>query len=172
MNINLFFIVIISGLFTIFFLFKPLEQTKQKFDEIPMLELKDFKLSELNTKGLTSVTNGIIGIRYSDRYTVTDLDYIDNSRKFISHIQSNDGLYKGNDLFLNGDVEYEREDGISFKTQKAKYNEKTKIMQSLTKYVSYVGENRATGSYLEYNNETGISKSKNVTINYKLKESN
>ena len=115
----------------IFFLFIPLDQVKKKFDEIPMLELKDFKLSELSTKGLMSVTDGSVGIRYSDRYTVTDLDYIDNSRKFISHIKANDGIYKGDDLFLNGAVEYEREDGISFKTQKAKNNEKTKIRQSL-----------------------------------------
>lgn len=170
MNINIFFLLLISGLSVIFFLFKPLDHIEQKTDEIPMLELKDFKLSELSTKGLMSVTEGSEGIRYKNRYTVSNLDYIDNSREFISHIKSNDGLYKGADLFLNGDVEYEREDGISFKTQKAKYNEKTKIMKSLTKYVSYVGENRATGSYLEYNNETGISKSKNVTINYKLKE--
>ena len=59
-----------------------------------------------------------------------------------------------------------------FNTQKAKYNEKTKVMESLTKYISYMGENRATGSYLKYNNETGISMSKNVTVNYKLKERN
>ncbi|MCD6173978.1 MAG: LPS export ABC transporter periplasmic protein LptC, partial [Sulfurimonas sp.] len=65
---------------------------------------------------------------------------------------------------------YHREDGLTFKTQKARYNKKTDVIQALTKYVSYMNGNRATGSSIEYNNALGLTKSKNIIANYKLKE--
>ena len=154
----------------IFFLFEPLNREQKEFDEIPMIELENFTLSQLNKTGLTSITKGSKGIRYEDRYTVEDINHTDNSKKYLANIKAKDGLYKGEVLDLVGDVIYVREDGLLFETQKANYNTQTKIMIASTDYVSYMGKNRATGSYLKYNNILERTYSKNVTINYKLKE--
>ena len=170
MNINLFFITIIAGLSGIFFLFKPLDIKQKTFGEIPMLELEKFKLTELTTEGLSSILNGEIGTKYTDRYIMSNLDYIDNAGNKISNLKSDKGLYKGEVLDLNDNVRYTREDGLTFITQKAIYNKKTNIVISSTDYVSTFNENKVIGTYLEYNTATTIAKSKNITANYKLKE--
>ena len=170
MNINIFFLLIIGGLVTIFIAFTPIDIKERANKEIPLLELKEFKLTELNSKGLSSTMEGTTGLRYTDRYFITNLDYTDNTEKYLANIKSKDGLYKNDIIDLNGDVVYHREDGLTFKTQKARYNKKTDIVQALTKYMSYMNGNRATGSSIEYNNALGLTKSKNIIANYKLKE--
>ena len=170
MNINIFFLIIIGGLLAIFTLFEPIDIKKQKASEIPILELEKFKLTELSVKGLSSIMEGSHGFRYSDRYSVLDLDYTDNTNELLDNIKAKNGLYKGNVIDLNGDVVYFREDGLTFKTQNGRYNQKTDVVQALTKYVSHMKGNRATGSSIEYNNALGTIKSKNIVANYKLKE--
>ena len=154
----------------IFFLFKPLHIKKQEIANMPLLELENFKLIELDEKGLLSITEGTNGARYTSKYTVTDLDYTDNTNEYLANIRSNNGLYKGDIIKLDGDVVYSREDGLSFQSQKANYNTKTKIAESTAKYVSHMNGNKTTGSYIQYDNINGIIKSKNIVANYKLKE--
>ena len=154
----------------ILFMFKPLDFKKQKTHDTPLLEMEEFKIMELDNKGLLSTTEGSKGIRYINRYTIDDLDYTDNTDVYLANIKSNTSLYKGDIIKLNGDVVYTRADGFSFQTQKANYNKKTKIAESKTNYVSQMGENRAVGSSIQYDNIRGIIKSKNVVAKYKLKE--
>ena len=151
-------------------MFKPLNIKEQKLQDTPLFELNNFETKELNEKGLSAITKGSRGIRYNDRYKVIDLDYIDNTGQYLAEIKSNTAVYKDDLINLNGDVVYTRENGFVFKTQKASYNTKTKIAISKTRYTSQMGQDRATGSYLEYNNDTGTIKSKNIVANYKLKE--
>lgn len=170
-NINIFFIIIIIGLAMIFFLFKPLNIKQQEVGEMALLELTNFQLKELDENGLLTITEGSKGKRYTnDRYTVDNLDYTDNTDEYLSNIRSKHGLYKGDTIKLNGDVVYSREDGFSFQSQKANYDKKTKIAESTAKYISHMGDNKATGSYIQYDSIKGIVKSKNVVINYKIKE--
>lgn len=154
----------------IFFFFQPREHIEKEAIEIPSLELNNFKLSELDRSGLTSITSGDVGKKYTNRYSVKNLNYTDNSSKYISNIKANDALYKGFILNLRGDIKYFREDGLTFRTQKASYNKQTSVITSHTKYQSQLNESSAEGSYFEYNNAHGITKSKNVTVNYNLKE--
>ncbi len=170
MNINIFFLLLIGGLAMIFVLFKPLDLKARNSGEIPLLELEDFKIIELGKDGLSSIMKGSTGLKYSDRYLINDLDYTDNTNKLIANIKSNHGVYKGEMIYLKGDVVYTRADGLSFRTQKAKYNQKTDIVVAQTKYVSYINEHRATGSWMQYNNALGKIKSKNIFATYKLKE--
>lgn len=170
MNINLFFTSIFIGLFMIYFLFEPLNQKNSKHGEIPLLELKNFKLTELNKEGLSSALNASVGFRYKNRYILEKLNFTDSNEKYITNIHANKGIYRGNSLKLNGNVKYFREDGIIFDTQNAKYNKKTKIITSSEKYIAYIGDNKVTGSSFMYNNALGIIKSKNIIANYKIKE--
>ena len=170
MNINFFFVGVIASLFLIFLVFKPLDIKKQNFNEIPVFELESFKLKELDDKGLTTVMNGTKGIRYTDRYIVYNIDYTDNTKKYLANMIADQGVYKGETIDLNGNILYNREDGISFSTQKAIYNKETNIVVSSTPYIAYLGKNKIVGSYVEYNNALDTIRSKNITINYKLKE--
>jgi LPS export ABC transporter protein LptC len=154
----------------ILFLFKPLDIKEQKVKDVPMLELENFESMELNEKGLSALTKGTKGIRYSNRYYVTDLDYTDNADEYMANIKSDSGIYKDDIINLSGNIVYKREDGFIFKTQKASYNTKTKIAESKTSYVSQMDGHIVNGSSIKYNNALGILDSKNVIANYKLKE--
>lgn len=170
MNISIFFGVTIFGLFAIFFLFEPLDIKKQDFGEIPVFELEKFQLIELDEHGLTTMMNGDKGLRYTNRYIVYNINYTDNTKKYLANMTANEGLYKGNVIDLMGDIKYNREDGISFSTQKAIYNKSTNIVHSPSPYIAYMGENQVVGSSIKYNNVLDTVTSKKVTANYKLKE--
>ena len=154
----------------IFFLFKPIKVPVQKSGEIALLKLEKFKITELSDSGLLNILDGEQGLRYPNKYIVKKFNYVDNENEYLVRIKSDKGIYAGDLFDLEGDVVYSRADGISFLSQKVHYNKTQKIVKSPVKFVSMMGENKITGSSIEYNNITGITNSKNVTINYKFKE--
>lgn len=113
-------------------------------------------------------------LRYTDRYRVKGLDYIDNSRKYIANMRADNGVYRDQEstLDLDGNVLYNREDGLIFKTDEASYNKKTSIANTKSNYVLYRDTNIVTGNNLEYNNQLNKIKSKNIVAKYQLQESN
>jgi len=168
-NINIFFSLIIVGLFAILFLFKPLEVQKKQFGEIPTFELEQFRLLELSNKGLTTIMDGNKAIKYTDKYIVQNINYTDSSKKYIANMIAKNGIYEDDTIKLDGDILFTREDGLSFLSQHANYNKKTNIVISPENYIATLGKHEARGSYLEYNNNLGTMKSKDIEVNYMLK---
>lgn len=154
----------------IFFLFEPMKIKQQKFGDVPMFELTSFTLHELNKVGLQTVMIGDAAVRYEDRYTVSNIDYTDNSREYIANMKAKQGLYKDNIVELEKDVVYTREDGLTFETNKAIYNKNTSIATTDSDYISYRENNVVEGSFVKYNNSLNRVNSKNVTATYQLKE--
>lgn len=171
MNINVFFVVIFSGLMMVFLLFKPLDIKQQKFKDVPLFEILTFTLYELNNQGLTTLMNGNKATRYSDRYTVSGINYTDNSKKYIANMKADNGLYKDEIVDLKGNVVYNREDGVFFETQELSYNKKTSVAHTDKEYILYREKDRVIGDSLKYNNLLNTIDSKNVVVNYQIKES-
>ncbi len=142
----------------------------QHFKDVPLFELSDFTMYELNPEGLTTILQGTTGTRYADRYTIKDMDYTDNSKKYIANMISDFGVYKNEIVKLTGHVVYVREDGLTFKSEKAIYNKKTADVISNTKYIAYLNDNIVIGNYIKYNNISKKIYSKNVIAKYQLKE--
>ncbi len=153
----------------IFFLFEPMNIKKQKFDDVPLFELTSFTLHELNRIGLQTLMTGDNAIRYSDRYSVVNIDYTDNSKEYIANMRAKNGLYKDEIVELENDVLYSREDGLTFETSKVVYDKKTTIAIADADYVSYRDKNIVNGSFVKYNNSLNRVESKNVTATYQLK---
>jgi len=65
---------------SIYIFFKPLNIKQQAFVDVPLFELKNFMMYELDTKGLRTIMLGNSATRYSNRYTVQDIDYTDNEK--------------------------------------------------------------------------------------------
>jgi len=170
MNINFFFVIIAIGLTVIFTFFKPLNIKTQNFEETPLLEVTSFTLHELNTVGIATIMKGNNALRYEDRYLVKNIDYTDNSKKYKANMVADDGIYKDNMVHLQGNIIYNREDGLVFKTQKADYDKVTQIATSPTDYVSFMGNNQMDGSSLKYDSVNKKMESQNVNITYQLKE--
>lgn len=156
----------------IYLLFEPLKLKEQKFIDVPLFELKIFTMYELDTLGLRTFLLGSESKRFDDRYTIEDMNYTDNSKEYIAHIKANHGIYKEENVFLNGHVVYLREDGLTFKSDKAQYNKKTKIIKTDSDFVIYRDKDVVTGSSAEYNNLTNKIKATNTKVTYQLKERN
>lgn len=145
---------------------------QQAFVDVPLFELKDFTMYELDQKGLRTIMLGSAATRYSNRYTVQDIDYTDNEKEeYIANMKAKHGIYKDDVVVtLHGDVAYVRDDGLTFKTQKAVYNKKTSDVVSDVGYVAYLNESIIKGSYIKYNNEKNRIFSKNVRAKIQLQE--
>ena len=171
MNINIFFSLLFLGLAMIFVFFKPLHLKEQSFVDVPVFELNFFTLHELDIFGLSTLMTGDNSVKYDDRYLVTNIDYTDNSRKYTANMKADEGLYKDDTVVLSGDIVYIREDGLTFKTDKAVYDKKTEIIQTDSEFISFRTTNTINGSALKYHNDSQNIEAKNVTIKYQLKES-
>jgi LPS export ABC transporter protein LptC len=153
----------------IYFFFKPLKIKEQEFIDVPLFELSSFTLYELNRERLETIMHGTKTVRYSNRYTVKDVNYTDNSKEYIANMRANDATYQDDIIKLNGNVVYKREDGLSFETKKVVYNKKTNIAYTDDNYISYFEGNTIKGSSLEYNNLTKQTDSTYVNVTYNLK---
>ncbi len=156
----------------IFIGFKPLDIKQREFVDVPLFQLEAFTLHELNEEGLVTLMKGSKATRYSDRYKVTNIDYTDNSKKFIANMRADDGLYRDVDdiLDLKGNVLYNREDGLIFESDEATYNKKSSIAHTKKDYVIYRGKDRVIGTSLIYDNRLNRVKSKNVVAKYQIQE--
>ncbi len=170
MNINYFFSFISLILLMIYIFFDPMEIKQINSKEIPLFSLDNFTLHELDTHGLTTLMNGSKGKRYSDRYDVSNIDYTDNSKEFISNMKAKHGLYQKEVVYLNGDVFFTRVDGLRYFSQKAVYNKKTEIVLSDVEYVALMGMSQLSGNTLQIDNKNKTMRSKNIYAIYNFKE--
>lgn len=143
---------------------------QQKFVDVPLFELSTFVIYEINKVDLDTIMIGAKAIRYANRYSVDNINYTDNTQKYIANMRANNGTYKNDILTLTGNVVYSREDGLVMKTNKAIYNKKNKLATINNDYVAYQGNNKVIGSSAIYNNKLNKITSKNVIVKYQLKE--
>ena len=143
---------------------------QQKFVDVPLFELSSFTLHELNRFGLQTVMTGDSAIRYEDRYSVSNINYTDNSKEYIANMKANHGIYKDEIIELEDDVVYSKENGVTFETNKAIYNKKTTIATAEIDFIAYKDKNVISGSFMKYNNSLNKIESKNIVAKYQIKE--
>ena len=170
MNINLFFILIIALLSSIYLFFKPLALTQREFVEIPLVELNNFTLYELDNNDLKILLSAKVAKRYSDRYEIKNINYTDNKDKYLVNIQADSAIYKDDYIDLDGNIIFNREDGLMFKTQKAQYSRKDDLVTTDGLFSANIDDGNMTGYNLKYNNKLNIVESKNIEMVYKFKD--
>lgn len=155
---------------SIFFLFEPQKTEQKEFGEVPLLHIKRFTMYEFDPNSLKTLMYGSEAFRYSDRYTIDNIDHSDNSKLHISNLKAKYGLYKDNTLHLDGNVTFVRDDGLKYQTQSALYYKDKSLFVTDTNYKLTQAENSLRGSSLDYNNITGKIHSKNIEAIYYIKE--
>ena len=162
--------IVFVALMLIFVIFKPITIAQQEFKDVPMLNVGEFTLYELDTKGLKTIMTGKKALRFSNRYTVDEIDYTDNSNAFVANMKANYGIYKAHSADLKGAVSYVREDGITFNTDTMHYDTKTGIASTKDPYTAQKGESKMVGKGVVYDAKHKTMKSKKVEIRYKLED--
>jgi len=155
----------------IYAFFKPLDIKQQTFKNVPVFEISSFTLYEIDKNSLSTFMKGDSAVKYSDKYLISNINYTDNSKKYLANMQAKQGIYKDNIINLVGDVTYDREDGLAFKSQELIYNKKTNITKTDKSFMLYQGKNSVIGTSLRYNNVLNNAEAKNVTVKYQLGES-
>ncbi len=168
MNINIFLSIVIVGLSMIYFLFKPMDLEKTNNKEMPQFSLEKFTIYELNQNGLITKMTGDNALRYSDRYVINSIDYTDNSEEYKTNMKADSGLYKSDTVYLTGNVRLNRDDGLSFFSQKLTYDKIKYIAKTDVKYTAYMGQNYITGDSAIVDNKKQKVKSKHIYAVYDL----
>lgn len=172
MNINVFFSIVSLVLIAILVSFKPRDMEAQKYGDLPLFNISLFTMYEFDTDGLRSIMSGQEGTRYEDRYTIKLMNYTDNTKEYVANMKSNSGIYTDDNVYLDGDVVYYRDDGLTFETQNAVYNKTTTILSTDGKFALYRGDNKFIGKKLKYNNSLNTIQSSDVSVVYQLEKSN
>jgi len=170
MNINYFLSLVSISLISIYFLFKPMDIKQVDNKEVPLFSIDKFTLHELDEDGLITLMYGTKAKRYSNRYDVSNIDYTDNSKEFTSNMKANHGLYKENIVYLDGDVEFDRKDGLRYFSQKAVYNKKTEVASTNVDFNATMGLSKLYGTSIVINNNKNTIKSKDIYAIYNFKE--
>lgn len=170
MRLTHFFILLLILSFSLFVLLKPQDYDRSTNAQIPQLEIEDFTLYKLNEKGVRSVVSGTIGRQYVSYYEVQNAHYIENKNKLGQHLYADEGKFEKDIAYLDDNVRYFREDGLSFESDHAVYDTKKELLYVPEKFILTQNENIIYGSELHYNSITGEVLAQDVDANYYMEE--
>jgi len=155
---------------SLFVFLEPESYATSEEDDIAKMELEDFTLYEINKVGVLSVVSGTLGRQFEEYYEVENAHYIENKNKTGEHLYSDFGRFEKDVAYLNENVRYFREDGLSFESDHAIYNTKQELLYVPNNFVLTQNENVVYGSELHYNAHTGDIDAKKVDANYYIQE--
>lgn len=111
------------------------------------MEFTNTTLIEVNTHKVLSNSYGTYGVRNQGVLTLKNLEY---STDTIELLVAKQGKFKGDILYLDGSVVLSEEDGYTYKTEHANYNQKTDILNITAPFVGIRDKNIIKGNTLRY----------------------
>jgi len=172
MKITHFFIVIFLFSISLFIFLQPQEYTKSQQEEVAQLEIEDFTMYEIAKDGVQNVVSGTIGKQFANYYLVENAHYIENKNKLGEHLYADNGRFEKDIAYLNDNVRYFREDGLSFESDHAVYDTDKELLYVPKNFVLTQNENIVYGKELKYNVQTGKIMAEKVNANYYIQEKN
>ena len=170
MKLTHFFIFLLLFSISLFVFLQPQSYAQNTDENVPQLEIEDFTLYEIDKIGVQSVVSGTIGRQYIKHYEVQNVHYIENKNKMGEHLYADSGIFKLDTAYLNDNVRYFREDGLSFESDHAVYNTEKELLYVPDKFVLTQNENIIYGSELHYNSLSGDMDAKKIDANYYIEE--
>jgi LPS export ABC transporter protein LptC len=150
--------------------FNPQSSTNVIEKDVAQMEIEDFTLYEMDKVGVQSVVSGTLGRQFLERYEVENAHYIENKNKLGEHLYADKGRFEKDIVYLNDNVRYFREDGLSFESDYAVYDTKKDLIDVPEAFILTQNENIIYGSSLHYNSLTGQIRAKNIDANYYIED--
>jgi len=137
-------VVIIGGSLSI----KLNDKTKRDQELIKELEFTNTTFTEVDTQKLQSRAYGTYGVKEEGVLTIHNLRY---ETETIKSLVAKKGAYRGESIYLEGDVVLDDSGGYTYHTQQAEYNQKTEILNITAPFVAFKDKNIIKGDTFTYN---------------------
>jgi len=170
MSVTTFYLMIGALLASVFLFFKPIKVDIAETGELAQIELDRFVVHEVVPAGVKTILAGAHAKRFEDRYEVQELNLTDRSETHVENMQAKSGIYREPLISLRDDVRYARDDGITFETDSADYNQTSGEMKTNGPFVLWQAHDRIDGTDLVYNTKTGEVAARRIIGNYFMKD--
>ena len=141
------------------FLLKINDITINNQEFLKEMEFNNTTFTEVDTNSMIGHAYSTYGVRKEGVLFLENLVYYTNT---VKSLVANKAKYKGNTLYLDGNVVFLDNDGYTYKTEHAIYNQKTTILNVIAPFTGTRGSNIIKGDSLLYN--TRIKKAYGTAI--------
>jgi len=114
------------------------------------LEFTDTTFVEVDTVAMKGRAFGTYGIRDAGVLTLHNLKY---HTKNIKLLRAKKGTYKGDKLYLDGNITVNQKEGFDYSAQHAVYDKKTKILNITSAFTGIMNQNTVHGYTLRYDTQ-------------------
>jgi len=161
-----FFVLLFILSISLFVFLEPQAHTELVKTNVAQLELEDFTLYQINKDGVQSVISGTKAEQFASYYLVDNAHYIENKNNLGEHLYADKGRFEKEVAYLDDNVRYFREDGLSFESDSAVYHTKDEYLYVPGAFVLTQNEHIIYGNDLHYHSKSGDIKAKQIQANY------
>ncbi len=170
MRITHFYVIVFLFAISLLVFLEPQEYSKSSGNEVPQLEIEDFTVYEIAKEGVQNVVSGTLGRQYKSYYEVENAHYTENKNQLGAHLYADHGRFEKEIAYLDDNVRYFREDGLSFESNHAVYDTKKERLYVPKDFVLTQNENIVYGNELHYDIKSGKLTAERIDANYYLEE--
>ena len=138
----------IIGVFFVSTMMKFTDNIKKNNIQNTELEFEKTTFTDVDNNMMQAKAFSIFGVQKGGVLSLENLTY---HTKNIKKLSANKAIYKENILYLEGNVTLNQKEGFTYKTQNAKYNQKTQILEITSAFEASMEKNSAYGKSLQYN---------------------
>jgi len=165
-------IIIFIVLLSILFLFRPISEKESSKKDVPQLEIKNFKLYEVDQLSVKTMASAPRALKYKDRYKLYNLLLKQKANKQSTTIRAKYGVYKNHCIHVEGGVIVSRDDGVEFKSDEADFNQTSQIITTQKKFTFSQKNNSFSGANLLYRIKDKSIKATNIVGIYNYVKGN
>jgi len=148
-------LVILSAVFMVKFTHKPSD--KKLFTK--ELEFTNTVFTEVDTNTMQGRAFSTHGIKNKDDLILYDLKYHTNN---IELLRAKKGTYKGDKIYLDGNITVNQKEGFDYSAEHAVYDKKMKILDIPSSFTGIMNKNIIHGNSLHYDLEKKVAFGKNI----------
>jgi len=122
-------------------------------------EFTDTTFTEVDTATMQGRAFGTYGMRDAGVLTLHNLRYHTNN---IESLRAKKGTYKGDKLYLDGNITVNQKEGFDYSAEHAIYDKKTKILDITSAFTGVMNRNIIHGYTLRYDMQKKEAFGKNI----------
>ena len=139
--------VMIIAIFSVTLMVKFTHQSSDGKRFTKEMEFTDTTLIEVDTATMKGRSFGTYGIRDAGVLTLHNLKY---HTKNIELLRAKKGTYKGDKLYLDGNITVNQKEGFDYSAEHAVYDKKTKMLDITSEFSAIMDGNTIHGYTLHY----------------------